>query len=338
MVAGDLVNTAARVQSAATPGAVLVGEATRRATEAAVVYQDAGDGHPVGTTMFYEEPSWLADSQHVLIFDSMNALTPQVMRGEVGADHNHLTGWFHDYDTIDDPGGWKPLGAGELSRDGKRLAALRAGAWEFLSQPLDGEVLLLKLQSYMKAKRAMDRLSDDSLVDQTTGLYNLRGLARRAREIGAEAARRHESLACVALALDVEPAADSDDQSEEVTARLVEHLGAVCRRSGRLSDAIGRLGQAEFGIIAPATEATGAVRLVERLRGSLESEPVDVHGVEQPLKIRAGYCAVADFSESAVDAVEMLLRATTALRHVREERTSGHHIRAFEDVSAGSAP
>jgi class 3 adenylate cyclase/tetratricopeptide (TPR) repeat protein len=42
MVAGDLVNTASRVQSAAEPGAVLVGEATRRATEAAVIYQDAG--------------------------------------------------------------------------------------------------------------------------------------------------------------------------------------------------------------------------------------------------------------------------------------------------------
>jgi len=42
MVAGDLVNTASRVQSAATPGAVLVGEATKRLTEAAVVYEDAG--------------------------------------------------------------------------------------------------------------------------------------------------------------------------------------------------------------------------------------------------------------------------------------------------------
>ncbi len=42
MVAGDLVNTASRIQSAAEPGAVLVGEATRRATEAAVVYADAG--------------------------------------------------------------------------------------------------------------------------------------------------------------------------------------------------------------------------------------------------------------------------------------------------------
>src|SRR5579872_1421671 len=42
MVAGDLVNTASRVQSEAPPGSVLVGEATKRASEAAVAYEDAG--------------------------------------------------------------------------------------------------------------------------------------------------------------------------------------------------------------------------------------------------------------------------------------------------------
>jgi class 3 adenylate cyclase/tetratricopeptide (TPR) repeat protein len=42
MVAGDLVNTASRVQATAEPGTVLVGEATRRATQAAILYQDAG--------------------------------------------------------------------------------------------------------------------------------------------------------------------------------------------------------------------------------------------------------------------------------------------------------
>src|SRR6266511_4540482 len=42
MVAGDLVNTASRIQSSAEQGTVLVGESTKRATEAAIAYADAG--------------------------------------------------------------------------------------------------------------------------------------------------------------------------------------------------------------------------------------------------------------------------------------------------------
>ncbi len=43
MVAGDLVNTASRLQSVAAPGTVLVGEATRQAAAAAIAFEPAGE-------------------------------------------------------------------------------------------------------------------------------------------------------------------------------------------------------------------------------------------------------------------------------------------------------
>ena len=42
MVAGDLVNTASRIQSVAEPGAVFAGDSTRRTTEQTIVYEPAG--------------------------------------------------------------------------------------------------------------------------------------------------------------------------------------------------------------------------------------------------------------------------------------------------------
>ena len=219
----------------------------------------------------------------------------------------------------------------------QRLEAYRAGAWEFLGQPLDGEALLLKLQTFIRAKFEIDRVRDESLLDQLTGLYNMRGLAKRAREIGSEAFRRHHALACIVFSPDPETAtADSSDQiSEEHASKVAERVGEIIRQRGRASDAIGRLGRSEFAVIAPATEAEGAVRLMQRLGQSIESESVNLGELEKKLRIRAGYCAVPDFAESSVDAVEMMLRATTALRHLRSEG-NGERIKAFEQVPVKS--
>jgi diguanylate cyclase (GGDEF)-like protein len=213
----------------------------------------------------------------------------------------------------------------------QRLEAYRAGAWEFLGQPLDGEALLLKLHTFLQSKRQVDLLREENLLDSGTGLYNMRGLARRAREIGSDAIRRREALACVVFAPESELETTDEEAPEEELVRLSDQVGAVFRQVGRVSDAIGRLGPTEFAVIAPATGADGAVRLVNRLGGAVEATRIPVRGGERSVRVKAGYCAVPDFAESAVDAVELLLRATTALRDLRSAG-EGDRIRAFEQV------
>ena len=211
----------------------------------------------------------------------------------------------------------------------QRLEAYQAGAWEFLGQPVDGEALLLKLATFLQCKREVDALRDESLLDPGTGLYNMRGLARRAHEIGADAFRRRDPLACVVFAPQAE-GSDADPPDEEIQ-RVAEQVGQLLKRVGRSSDAIGRLGQSEFAVIAPATGTEGALRLVRRLGGSIESSPIPVRGGERSLRVQAGYCAVPDFAESAVDAVELLLRATTALRDLKRGGESAQ-VRGFDQA------
>lgn len=215
----------------------------------------------------------------------------------------------------------------------QRLEAYQAGAWEFLGQPLDGESLLMRLRTFLSAKFAADGLLEESLVDPVTGLYNMRGLSRRAREVGSEAVRRHSPLACVVIAAQSDgdnrgPASEGDGFAQTV--------GSILRQRGRASDVIGRLGDAEYAVIAPNTEARGAVQMVERLeRAVAESAGASPNGIH----LRAGYSAIPDLSSSSLDALQVLLQATTALRSLQADTAPpGTRLRSFEEVtpSAGS--
>ena len=207
----------------------------------------------------------------------------------------------------------------------QRIEAYEAGAWEFLGQPLDGAALLLKLRTFVSARLEVERLRDESLLDVDTGLYNRRGLARRARELGSDAARRHEALACIVLGTD--QTALGTPLSDDHRAQLSEWVGDVLRRTSRASDAVGRLGSLEYGVVAPGAGTTGALRLADRIGTALEAGVAP--GIEHPLRLQAGYCAVPDFAQSPVDALELLLRATTALHDLHKEGPA-ERVRAFE--------
>lgn len=205
----------------------------------------------------------------------------------------------------------------------QRLAALEAGAWEFFGQPLDGDALLLKLRTFLRAKLAVDRLRHESLLDDSTGLYSRTGLTHRGREIASEARRRHEPLACVVLGAEPEDPADDDDMPE-----LDTLLGQLLRQSSRVSDVVGRIGPREYAVLAPSTGALGAERLATRLGSTLEEASV----VAGRLRVRAGYCAVPDFARSPIDLQDLLGRASAALEDLQREGDS-ERVRSFESPS-----
>ncbi len=217
-------------------------------------------------------------------------------------------------------------GPGHPTRD-QRLAALRAGAWDYLTVPFDGEELQLRLDAFMRAKFEADRAREESLLDEVTGLYNIQGLARRARELGSQAFRHHEPFACVVLAPYLE--GQGAAASEEAMSAAVGHIAKTLRTSGRVSDAIGRLGPTEFAVVAQGTDGEAAVKLVRRLAEVLESAARESGNGMPHFKVRAGYDAVADYHDAPIEPADMLVRATIAMR-MSQNDPSGRWIRPFE--------
>jgi len=212
----------------------------------------------------------------------------------------------------------------------ERLAALRAGAWDCIAPPHDADEILLKVGAYVRAKRDADAARADGLLDPVTGLYNRRGLARRARELWSQGRRERRPLACVVWALDVEPAeaVAVDQRVPSVVMRCVRTL----QSAARLSDVIGRLGPTEFAALAPGTDALGAQRLAARLAASLEG------GTPRPVAVRCGYEAVANAGDAPLDPLDLLVRASGALRTGKAE--AGWSLRRFENedgIDAASA-
>src|SRR6266571_3439889 len=191
-----------------------------------------------------------------------------------------------------------------------RLRWLRAGAWDVFASPLDAEELVLKLDSYV---REAARTREWLLVDRVTGLYNGRGLKRRARELVAEATRQRTAAGAPPPGL---PA-------------VRERIGSVLRIHGRLSDAIGWWNGAELAILAPATGADGAVQLAGRLVHAIETAPSQPGAQVPALAMRAGYEAVADIHATRVEPEDLLARAAAALQVARTTER-GVRIRRFE--------
>lgn len=207
-----------------------------------------------------------------------------------------------------------------------RTEAYSAGVWEYCSQPIDVDLLLLKLATFIRARRQLAAERERSLFDRTTGLYSSYGFERMGEVITARAVRNHEALACIVIS----PELGYDDvggNSGDTKVPLSVVVNA-CRDASRRSDLLGYLGKSRLAILAPETDSDGAQQFATRLRRGLSRG----QGVQKrEIRLRAGFCASADLSISPLPPSEMIRRASTALHHAYAIHEDAH-IMSFDQI------
>jgi DNA-binding response OmpR family regulator len=191
----------------------------------------------------------------------------------------------------------------------ERIGPVRAGARDWIGPWIDPDTLRELCQAHVDASREAEHGGAANLVDLTTNLYSWQGLVRRARELGALATRQHQALACLVFALKTR-----DDSAPRLSDAAVT-CAQEAQKIVRLCDAVGRPGNSEFAVVAPATTADGAVGLAVRLAAPLRAIAANQLGrIPDQIQLHAGYEAVANFAYDPVDPATLLLRAGTALR------------------------
>lgn len=183
-----------------------------------------------------------------------------------------------------------------------RVEFLQAGAWSVVSPATDPEAFVAQLDVLTRAKLDMDRVRESGLVDEQTGFYSLVGLARRARELAADAYRRSAPLACIVVG--ALPAVDGTPADDEAA---IEHLADALRRVSRNSDIIGRVSARQFAIVAAADLATGVDAVLGRVEAAIGRPEVPA---DERVELTVGVAHVPNYRESALPVDDLLHRAS----------------------------
>ena len=182
-------------------------------------------------------------------------------------------------------------------------------------------VLTFSLRKLLTHERAVSR------TDGLTELANGRAFFERAR---AELVRQRRSLRPMTLAyLDVDNFKTVNDTlGHEAGDRVLRGVAQVIGSRVRETDYAARLGGDEFAVLLPDTDAEGARRVLEDVRGALN----DLATSESwPVSFSVGS---ATFVKPANDAEDMVRRADELMYQVKR---AGKNSAAYETVGGNQA-
>ena len=200
----------------------------------------------------------------------------------------------------------------------KLTQALEMGVNDYLTRPVDKNELTACVRTQLREKRYSDRLRHNvqlslemAITEQLTGLHNRRYMARHLDNLLSNAKKNERPLTFVIMDIDhFEKVNDTygHDIGDEV---LKEFAGRIAANT-RGIDLACRYVSEEFVVVMPDTDAQAAYAIAERLRQTVEVNPVKISREPGALNITIsiGFAKI----EGADDNAETLLqRADQAL-------------------------
>jgi len=196
----------------------------------------------------------------------------------------------------------------------ERVAALQAGAEDYLPSPPNAELLLQTV--IVRAERGR-RLRELILRDALTGLLNHASLLAEL-EFAVDYGRRHGGPLSL-LVFDLDRFHEVNERFGHLVGdQVLRHVANVFRSNVRASDLIGRFGGEEFAMVLRGVGAEGAAVVAGKLRRVLgEQSATTSEGVIIQLHVSVGW---ACFPASGTSAGELVHAAVRAMQREKAEK------------------
>jgi len=180
---------------------------------------------------------------------------------------------------------------GLIDRRPRALDPADVGSFRDLAMLAENELKVARLsQSQLQLTVESALLRQQAVVDPLTQIWNRRGISDLLRRELAEAERQKTPLGI--LMADVDFLKGINETFGQVSGdEVLRELSQRFRTALRPYDTVGRYGGEEFLILLPRLDAAGAAGVAERIRTSLEANPIEVTLGKIPVTLSMGATA-----------------------------------------------